>query len=191
MLILGDNQGTFVIGKSFTKKHIFANEEFMEKTKRQSNFELLRIFAMFMIILHHIQVHGSQVLLTADSGYFAQPIIYLRLLVFEIGVSLGSIGNGLFIMISGYFMNANDHIDTGKIAKKLLLQLGFATVILIIAYSVWITYFKSETLSLSMIAIEKFNSSWWFIGYYFSIIVLAKLFLNRFKIGRASCRERV
>ena len=159
----------------------------MEKTKRQSNFELLRIFAMFMIILHHIQVHGSQVLLTADSGYFAQPIIYLRLLVFEIGVPLGRIGNGLFIMISGYFMNANDHIDTGKIAKKLLLQLGFATVILIIAYSVWITYFKSETLSLSMIAIEKFNSSWWFIGYYFSIIVLAKLFLNGFtaKLSRS------
>ena len=152
----------------------------MEKAKRQSNFELLRIFAMIMIILHHIQVHGSQVLLTADSGYFAQPIIYLRLLVFEIGVPLGSIGNGLFIMISGYFMNANGHIDTGKIAKKLLLQLGFAVTALLIAYSVWITYFKSETLSLSMIAIGKFNSGWWFIGYYFSIIVLAKLFLNRF-----------
>ena len=159
----------------------------MEKTKRQSNFELLRIFAMFMIILHHIQVHGSQVLLTADSGYFAQPIIYLRLLVFEIGVPLGRIGNGLFIMISGYFMNANDHIDTGKIAKKLLLQLGFATVVLLIANFVWNTFPESGTLSLSASAIGEFNSGWWFIGYYFSIIVLAKLFLNGFtaKLSRS------
>ena len=152
----------------------------MEKTKRQSNFELLRIFAMIMIILHHIQVHGSQVILTADSGYFIQPIIYLRLLVFEIGVPLGPIGNGLFIIISGYFMNANDHIDTGKIAKKLLLQLGFATVILIIANSVWNAFLKSETLSLGVSSIGEFNSGWWFVGYYFSIIVIAKVFLNRF-----------
>ncbi len=159
----------------------------MEKTKRQSNFELLRIFAMCMIILHHIQVHGSQIILTSDSGYFIQPIIYLRLIVFEIGVLLGPIGNGLFIMISGYFMNTNDHIDTGKIAKKLLLQLGFATVILVIAYSAWITFLKNETLSLSASSIGEFNSRWWFVGYYFFVIVIAKVFLNGFtaKLSRS------
>ena len=152
----------------------------MEKTKRQSNFELLRIFAMVLIILGHIQVHGSQKLLTGDSGYFTQPIIYLRLLVFDIGVILGDIGNGLFIAISGYFMNANDHIDTGKIAKKLLPQLGFVTVILIIAYSVWAAFFQSEALILEAATVDYFNNSWWFIGYYFLVIILAKVFLNKF-----------
>ena len=155
----------------------------METTKRQSNFELLRIFAMIMIILGHIQYHGSQQLLTGDSGYFTQPIIYLRLLVFEIGEPLGNIGNGLFLAISGYFMSSNDHIDTGKIAKKLLLQLGFAAVILIIVYSVWAAFSSSETLSLEAATISYFNSSWWFIGYYFLVIILAKVFLNRF-IGK-------
>ena len=152
----------------------------MEKTKRQSNFELLRIFAMLLIVLSHVQQHGSKPTLIADNGYFTQPIIYLRLLIFEIGSPLGAIGNGLFIMISGYFVNVNQHIDTGKIAKNLLLQLGFATGLLMIAYSVYITSFTNETVTWDAITIGDFNNSWWFIGYYFLIIIIAKVFLNGF-----------
>ena len=152
----------------------------MEKAKRQSNFELLRIFAIILIILYHIQRYGSQPLLTGSYGYFSTPEIDPRLLVFEIGGPFGGIGNGLFIMISGYFMNANLHIDTGKIAKKLMLQLGFAVTVLIIANAVWVTFFKNENLSLEMATIGDFNNGWWFIGYYFLVILLAKLFLNGF-----------
>ena len=152
----------------------------MEKTKRQSNFELLRIFAMFIIILFHIQLAGPQPILTGDSGYFTQPIIYLRLLILEFGTPLGMIGNGLFIMISGYFLNANDHIDTGKIAKKLLLQLGFSVIVLMIANAVCITFFKNGPLSWKKVTMDDFNSCWWFVGYYFTVIILAKVFLNRY-----------
>lgn len=34
-------------------------------------------------------------------------------------------------------MKAKHNIDTGKISKKLLLQLGFAIVVLMMAYFVW------------------------------------------------------
>ena len=153
----------------------------MEKTKRQSNFELLRILAMIMIVLFHIQKNGPQRLLTGDYGYFGKPIYYLRLIVFYFGVTLGDVGNGLFIIISGYFMNANDHIDTGKIAKKLLSQLGFAAVLLVIANSLWVTFFRTETVSvIGKATISNFNNGWWFVGYYFLIILFAKLFLNEF-----------
>ena len=152
----------------------------MEKTKRQSNFELLRIFAVVLIILYHIQAHGPQPLLTGDYGYFPQPILYVRFLILEIGAPLGAIGNGLFIMISGYFMNSNLNIDTGKIAKKLLLQLGFAVVVLIIVNSVWATFFKNEKLSLGIVTKDDFNGGWWFVGYYFLVILAAKLFFNKF-----------
>ena len=152
----------------------------MEKTKRQSNFELLRIFAMIMIILFHIQKHGPLQLLTGDYGYFPKPIIYLRLLLLEIGAPLGMIGNGLFFMISGYFLNSNLNIDTGKIAKKLLLQLGFAVVVLIIANSVWLAFFKNEELNFGIVTKGDFNGGWWFIGYYFLVILAAKLFFNKF-----------
>ena len=152
----------------------------MEKTKRQSNFELLRIFAMLLIVLFHVQAHGPGQFLSGNYSYFGQPIIYLRLLIFEIGAPLGAIGNGLFIMISGYFMNANQHMDTGKIAKKLLLQLGYATVLLMTAYSVYITFFKNESVTSTAISIGQFNNNWWFVGYYFLVIITAKVFLNGF-----------
>lgn len=152
----------------------------MEKAKRQSNFELLRIFAILLIILYHIQRYGSQPLLTGNYGWFSSPEIDPRLLVFEIGAPLGGIGNSLFIMISGYFMNSNLHIDTGKIAKKLLSQLGFAVTFLIITNSVWVTLFKNEKLLPEPAAIGDFNNAWWFIGYYFLVIVLAKVFFNGF-----------
>ena len=151
----------------------------MEKTKRQSNFELLRIFAIVLIILFHIQTYSSASLLMGDHGYFTQPIIYLRLLILDIGATLGMIGNGLFIIISGYFMNSNLNIDTGKIAKKLLLQLGFAVVVLIIVNAVWFAFFKNENLDLGIVTRDAFNGSWWFVGYYFCIILVAKLFLNK------------
>ena len=152
----------------------------MEKAKRQSNFELLRIFAMVLICLAHVQQHGSQPILTGDYGYFGQPIIYKRLLVFEIGSSLGAIGNGLFIMISGYFLNSNLNINTGKIAKKLLLLLGFAVTALIIANAVWIYFFKKEELTFGIVTKSDFNGNWWFVGYYFLVILAAKLFFNKF-----------
>ena len=37
--------------------------------QRQSNFELLRIFAMLMIILFHISLHGNIIKYTADVTY--------------------------------------------------------------------------------------------------------------------------
>ena len=152
----------------------------MEKTKRQSNFELLRIFAIVLIVLFHIQKKGPQRLLTGDYGYFAQPFIYPRLLILEFGVILGMIGNGVFLLISGYFMNAAADINIGKIAKKLLLQLGFAVLVLVIANSVWIAFFKNDALTLGMVTKRDFNGNWWFVGYYFLVILAAKLFLNRF-----------
>ena len=152
----------------------------MEKTKRQSNFELLRIFAMLLIILFHVQAHGPEQLLTPGGNYFTQPIIYLRLLILEFGSLFGPIGNGLFIMISGYFMNSNLNIDTGKIAKKLLLQLGFSVTVLIIMNAAWLAFCKNEELSLGVVVLADFNECWWFVGYYFFVIVLAKVFINKF-----------
>ena len=154
----------------------------MEKTKRQSNFELLRIFAMLLIILFHVQAHGPEQLLTPGGKFFTQPIIYLRLLILEFGSLFGPIGNGLFMMISGYFMNSNLNINTGKIAKKLLLQLGFSVTVLIIMNAAWLAFCKNEELSLGVVVLADFNQCWWFVGYYFFVIVLAKVFINKFTV---------
>lgn len=159
------------------------------KSTRQSNFELLRIVAMLMIIMFHIWQHGPLAQMTnsdsiarMDNGYFSYPHFYKRLLIFDAIRPLGMIGNGLFMMISGYFMIRKSHIDLLKVSKKLLLQLGFATIFLVVVSALY-AHFGPDTEGLSLVTFMAFNDSWWFIGYYFIIIVIAALFLNRFLIG--------
>lgn len=74
-----------------------------------------------------------------------------------------------------------NNVDLTKTAKKLLSQLAFAAVI--IGLAAIVTYNKFPQLSLELIDFNGFNNLSWFVGYYFVIIVLGKLFLNNL-LGR-------
>lgn len=65
--------------------------------KRQSNFEILRIIAMFCIVLGHSMTHG--VLINSSVGLSATNFLIFRFLAYS-----GKIGVYLFILITGYFM---------------------------------------------------------------------------------------
>lgn len=157
------------------------------KNERESNLELLRIFAMLMIILHHIMVHcfypqlSNQAYLSYfDNWAFSWPVFSKILLLPETFVPLGRTANCIFMMLSGYFL-----IERGKnvrlqgVAKKLLLQLAFASVVLII-FSFLICLVYPTNLAFAMpVGIEIFNKEWWFVGYYFIVITIGALFLNK------------
>lgn len=70
----------------------------MEKIQRQSNFELLRIFAMFLIVLHHFCVHGVFSLWNAANAAI-HPFNTYTCEFLSIG---GKIGVDVFIFITGY-----------------------------------------------------------------------------------------
>lgn len=74
-----------------------------EKKTRNSNIELLRIVAMLMIIVYHINQHCVRTNLIT-SPLFCEPLIYKSLLIPQLIEPLGIIGNGVFILISGFFM---------------------------------------------------------------------------------------
>lgn len=158
------------------------------KTKRSSNMELLRICAMLMIVAYHIYCHCISGQLTdlqsiqdRGNGWFCIPYFSKRLCILALIAPWGQIGNAIFLIISGYFMASKDLIDLTKISKKLLFQLGFAACILGI---VSIYAFNNITeISIGVIPFSCFNSMSWYIGYYFLVIVLAKLFLNKFLKG--------
>lgn len=160
----------------------------MEKDKiRNSNIELLRSVAMLMIILFHIVYHCVNVQLTDrgsmerfGNGLFNQPLFYKKLVVLDILDTFGIIGNVIFILISGYFMvQKGKNIDIVKISKKLLCQLGFASVILTISSTVCFRMGGGNTF-LNLLNIQIFNSMSWFAGYYYLVILIAVLFLNSF-----------
>lgn len=102
-----------------------------KKINRQSNFELLRILAMFFIVVHHYMVHGVQHVLSSDmiaksSWLLGSNINRIFTIIFE---PAGAIGVGIFFMLSGYFMYGKE-CNLNKI-KELLIQLFFYSFILL------------------------------------------------------------
>ena len=158
----------------------------MNKT-RSSNIELLRIVAMFGIVLYHIVVHCVLTQLTNPASLgrtvidtFNHPLFFKRLLILNTMSTFGTIGNSIFLLISGFFMaNRNgDDINMGSIAGKLLLEVGFASILLVCIPPV--LHLLKPDVFIMMDAITRFNSTSWFVGYYFVVQLCGALFLNRF-----------
>ncbi len=166
-------------------------EEYMIEEKqqgngtRQSNMELLRIVAIFMIIVFHIAYHGVRVQLTdatsieyMQNGWFNEPVFFKKLLLLETLMPLGKTGNVIFMLISGYFLAERKEVPMGKQLKKILSQMAVVTVVIILASTYYL--FHYDELFDGMIGVSLFNSGWWFAGYYIGIILVAGLFLNKF-----------
>lgn len=157
---------------------------------RSSNFELLRIVAMLMIIIYHIvyhcvavQLNGGDSVIKISSTLFNHPFFYKKLFLISGLMTFGLVGNAIFLIISGYFMVVKGSgINLTKIARKLLMQLGFAAIILVIASAI-LFRFDGENHFYSLFSINSFNSMSWYVGYYFFVILIAVLFLNKFLLG--------
>ena len=75
-------------------------------TKRDSNFELLRIICMVLIVIHHFSVHGGYFTETQGTLPFNATLIDL----FAMG---GRLGVNIFVLISGYFL-INSKLGGGR-----------------------------------------------------------------------------
>ena len=176
--ILRDRQAG---GESLTKK----------RQIRSSNFELLRILAMLMIIVFHIVNHCVEPQITdADSisrmgnGLFNNPVIYKKFYILYTIIPFGKIGVAIFVLISGYFLvKKGSQVDIAKIAKKLILQLGFASLVLVFASAFLYRCVWHGEQYVGMRTMLHFNTNSWFVGYYFLLVLLGFLFLNKFLIS--------
>ena len=158
----------------------------MEIKKRSSNLELLRIVAMLMIIAFHIYWHCVSGQLTdpdsmerMGNGLFSVPLFYKKLLLLTVFSSFGRAANVIFMTLTGYFMVAKGReIRLIPIAKKLLLEQGYAAVLLLITSL--LVFRRNPDSCTTLTEINLFNSMSWYVGYYFLVMLLARLFLNRY-----------
>ena len=95
------------------------------KTKRQSNFELLRIFAMVMIVSHHLAVHG----VVPEAFYESSSLLNKSFAAFLIPG--GTIGVALFFMLSGFFLCGK---EKGSV-KKVALEAAFYSFLIAIVFA--------------------------------------------------------
>ena len=85
--------------------------------KRNSNLELLRIIAIFMIVFHHIGFYGLKI----ESDLFTYNYIIKSFLALP-----GKLGVNIFILISAYFMT-NTKFEYKKLIK-LVSQILFYSI---------------------------------------------------------------
>lgn len=128
-------------------------------TQRNSALELLRIIAMFIIIIHHFGVHGInpyfEKLLNANWTLYDVPWQYIFTQFMCWG---GNLGNSIFILITGYFL-----IDRKVNYKKILLLLStlffYSWIIMIFLYGGHFMPFSLKGMLKSLIPIW-FGSNW-------------------------------
>ena len=128
-------------------------------TDRQSNFELLRIFAMLFIIMHHYSVHGGFVL----ENEITFNKIFLQMMAFG-----GKLGVDIFVIISGYFL-INEGFKLRKLLK-LMAQMWFYSIgllVLVLLFDVHSPGFKDIVK-----AILPFGMLSWFAYAYFVLYLI-------------------
>lgn len=134
---------------------------------RNPSLELLRIFAMFLIVCHHFAVHGA-----IHAGRLSELLqfSFIKVLWVQFLASGGKIGVNLFVLITGYFLIKS----TPKISS--LVRLYLTTVFYTIPiYFLFVflhkTHFSLETFLENLFPIT--TGRYWFITCYAVLFLFA------------------
>lgn len=139
---------------------------------RQSNFELMRIAAMIMIVAHHFSVHGGFDFNQASVTFNQVWIQFLRF--------GGKIGVDIFVLLSGYFLVTAKKLNIKKIIR-FWGQVFFYSVIFFI---VFLLIFRNNLTTMELIknTIKDFMPitfrGAWFASTYFVLYLLSP-YINR------------
>jgi hypothetical protein len=155
-------------------------------SRRQSNFEILRVFAMLGIIAFHI-VDQAALMQLGDSPHFAQPGFAKRLMLFCAANTFGHIGNAVFILLAGYFLIDKPRINLERQVAKILTGLVFGVCFMVLlVFGIYLLQGRLHEAGINgkwpiygSVGIFDINSFAWYFGYYFTIILIAQLFLNK------------
>lgn len=137
-----------------------------DSQKRNSSLELLRIIAMFFIVISHYSVHGGFELNSIN-------LIYNKVLLQM--STLGSLGVNIFVLISSYFLVSKE-FDIKRIIKIMMQVLFYSLVIYII-----FLLFNNAEFSIKSLLTNCFPvifKNYWFATTYIILCILSP-FLNK------------
>lgn len=137
------------------------------KKTRNSSIELLRILAMFFVVLSHYSVHGQ--LEAVDL-----PLSFNRILL-DITVT-GNLGVDIFIIISGFFL-INSKFKLNKLIKLIGQVLFYSIIIYLIFVLTGLKQFDLFDFACSLLPIT--TKQYWFVTVYVTLYLLHP-FINIF-----------
>jgi hypothetical protein len=149
---------------------------------RESNFELLRIVCMFLIIVYHCIVHGFPTL--------ENPFLYKVNLNYIFAVILGSWGKlGVFgfVFITSFFMCDKNKIKSQNIVEIYLKALIFSAILGGIGF-----YIKELSLKMLITEFLKPINQYWFLEtYILFFLMLPVLYVVQNKLTDNSLKKLV
>lgn len=137
-------------------------------SKRNPNFETLRVVAMFLIVVWHYLVHGIgyKPIGTADDAISIANLFSLEL----IGC-LAKISTNCYILISGYFMITSTNAKWRKIPKTWAPIFFYSVVICLLFMIFGAKHIGWETFAKS--AFPLYFDKYWFATRYVALVALA------------------
>ncbi|HWQ98221.1 MAG TPA: acyltransferase [Clostridia bacterium] len=138
---------------------------------RQSNIELLRIFAMFFIVMHHYVMHGTTSFVYLDSPLTLQNVFALFL------ASLGRPAVGIFVLICGYFSIKSD-FKLPRFVTLIAQVFSYSVVLLLLAkfvLPVGASIGRAEILSS---VFPTAYGTYWFMTSY-AVLILLSPYINK------------
>ncbi len=139
----------------------------MQKTKRDSKFELLRIICMILIVAHHLVCYG---------GYdYTSNIPFMNLALLRTFVVGGKLGVNIFVLIGAYFLVDKDF----KLSKtiKLILQVFFYSMLFYLTFTLFGGYnFSVQEFFANFFSVTV--GKYWFITAYLIMYCLSP-FINK------------
>lgn len=134
---------------------------------RERNFEVMRTWAMFSIVIYHCMCHG----IGSDYAFDLQQSVSLFNFTFsDLILVIGSIAVNLYVLVSGYFL-VNAKFKMSRIIRTWVSALFYSVVItttfLLLSLEPW----SIVTLGKSFFPLS--TDAYWFVTQYIGLLILS------------------
>lgn len=139
----------------------------MDLQSRNASLDLLKIWCMFLIVMHHFSVYSE---LAYNGTNFSERDLFLSIISLA-----GKIGVNVFMLISGYFLYSS------QFSIKKLIHLELVTVFFSILFFILFVVIGDKEFSWSQLIVNLMPTTfgrYWFIKSYIFIYLLSP-FINR------------
>ena len=128
--------------------------------ERQSNFELMRIVSMILIIIWHIIIHAT--IIENTTGLMKLVINFIYILI--------SVHVNSFVLLTGYFQYKKDKVSFKKILSIFNMRWFYKALIVIIFVSLGLSEIDKITFIREILPL--YSNDYWFINCYLLLCFL-------------------
>lgn len=134
---------------------------------RERNFEVMRTWAMFSIVIYHCMCHG----IGSDYAFDLQlPVSLFNFTFSDLILVIGSIAVNLYVLVSGYFL-VNARFKVSRIIRTWVSALFYSVIITTMFLLLSLEPWSIVTLGKSFFPLS--TDAYWFVSQYIGLLILS------------------